>query len=472
MTTSQQHDTAIVWFRRDLRLGDNPALTAALESARRVIPVFVADPSVDAMGACAKWRLGLSLRSLTEDLEAAGSRLIVRRGRALDEIGAIAAVTGATVVHYCRDYSPTAINRDTELKGDLKARGMTVESHAGLVLFEPWTVKTGSGGYYRVYSPMWRAVRDREVPEALPAPQAIPGPDKTLQSLSVADLGLGAGMMRGAPVVARHMCIGERAARARLERFIDGAVGGYKADRDFPMKQATSGLSENLTYGEISPRTIWHAGRAALRDGAAGAEHFLKELVWREFAYHLMYHSPHMLTDNWREGWEVFPWRADNEDAEKWRRGQTGEPLVDAAMRELYATGTMHNRMRMVAASYLTKHLMTDWRVGRDWFAECLADWDPASNAMGWQWVAGSGPDAAPFFRIFNPNSQADKFDGDCRYRDHFLQGAGAEDFAAAIPRSWGDTAPPRRPIVDLKYGRQRALDAYEQMKARSSEPA
>ena len=202
MTTSQQHDTAIVWFRRDLRLGDNPALTAALESARRVVPVFIADKSVEAMGACAKWRLGLSLQALADDLNAAGARLIVRRGNPLHEIGALAAASGATAVHYSRDYTPEAINRDTDIKGELRSRGMTVQSHAGLVLFEPWTVKTGGGGFYRVYSPMWRAVRNREVPDALPAPDAIPGPAKALQSLSVADLGLGAGMMRGAAVVA------------------------------------------------------------------------------------------------------------------------------------------------------------------------------------------------------------------------------------------------------------------------------
>lgn len=190
---------------------------------------------------------------------------------------------------------------------------------------------------------------------------------------------------------------------ARLAAFIDIKADGYKLQRDFMAEDASSGLSENLTYGEISPRQIWHAGQRALHEGAAGAEHFLKELVWREFAWALMHHTPHIAHTNWRPEWEGFGWRADNPDAEYWRRGQTGEPVVDAAMRQMFVTGTMHNRARMIVASYLTKHLLTDWRVGQAWFAQCLTDWDPASNAMGWQWVAGSGPDAAPIFGFSTP---------------------------------------------------------------------
>jgi deoxyribodipyrimidine photo-lyase len=280
-------------------------------------------------------------------------------------------------------------------------------------------------------------------------------------------------MNRGAAVVLPHQHVGEAAAMARLGAFLDSKVAGYKDRRDFLAEDATSGLSENLTYGEISPRQIWHAGWRAMEEGAAGAEHFLKELVWREFAWHLLHHTPHIAQTSWRPEWDAFAWRADTEDAECWRRGMTGEPVVDAAMRQLYVTGTMHNRARMIVASYLTKHLLTHWKVGMDWFAQTLTDWDPASNAMGWQWVAGSGPDAAPYFRIFNPATQAKTYDPDFAYRTRYVAeltrnpGAAALDFFAAVPRSWGldPKRPYPAPLIALDTGRTRALDAFQQRK-------
>ena len=272
-------------------------------------------------------------------------------------------------------------------------------------------------------------------------------------------------MRRGAAVVERHLLLGERAARDRLDAFLEARAARYRDERDFLDLDATSGLSEPLSLGEISPRTCWHEGwRAAQGAGGAGAEHFLKELVWREFAYHLMFHSPEILDRNWRADWDAFPWTRDSAAAARWTRGETGVEIVDAAMRELYVTGRMHNRARMLVASYLTKHLMVHWQVGKDWFAETLVDWDPASNAMGWQWVAGSGPDAAPFFRIFNPDTQAAKFDRNGVYRAHWLDGAGARDFAAAIPASWTIRERPE-PMVSLQGGRARALEAYHAMK-------
>jgi len=236
-----------------------------------------------------------------------------------------------------------------------------------------------------------------------------------------------------------------------------------------PGVQGTSRLSENLTYGEIGPRTVWHAGMRALEEGRAGAEMFLREIGWREFSYHLIHHTPQITHANWKPEWDSFPWLDDNPQAEAWRRGMTGEPFVDAAMREMYVTGTMHNRGRMIVASYLTKHLMTDWRVGLHWFADCLTDWDPASNAMGWQWAAGSGPDAAPYFRIFNPATQVEKFDSDCAYRRRFIAESSAKPgpealaFFDAVPKSWGldAKAPYPTPLVDLASGRARALAAY-----------
>jgi deoxyribodipyrimidine photo-lyase len=281
---------------------------------------------------------------------------------------------------------------------------------------------------------------------------------------------MGAAMQRGAVVVARYQAAGEAAARAKLDAFLAGPVDGYARRRDLPGVAGTSRLSENLTYGEIGIREVWHAAFRAREAGSAGAESFLRELGWREFAWHLMHHSPGLAQTNWKPEWDAFPWRDDNPEAERWRRGMTGEPLVDAAMREMYVTGTMHNRARMVAASYLTKHLLTHWTVGLDWFADCLTDWDPAANAMGWQWVAGSGPDAAPYFRIFNPEGQAGKFDPDRSYRHRFVAelapapGADALSFFDAVPRSW-DLRPDQpypAPVIDLAAGRTRALAAYE----------
>ncbi len=455
----------IVWLRRDLRLSDNPALDAAVKSGRPVLFLFVRDGAVDCMGAAAKWRLGLSLQDISERISKKGGALILRSGAALDVLRELIAQTGAEELHYCRDYTPFAITRDSEIKAEL-SKEIKVESHKGMLLFEPWTVETGAGSYYKVYTPFWKSVRDRGVPPALNEPDQILASSKAPPSESLQDWALGAAMDRGALVVSDHVCVGETAALDRLEKFAASRIDAYKAERDRMDVEATSRLSENLTYGEISPRQMWHAGQRAMQSGAAGAEHFLKEVVWREFAYHLLFHSPHMLNSNWREGWNDFPWREDNADAEAWRRGQTGEPIVDAAMREMYVTGTMHNRSRMIVASYLTKHLMVHWKVGMDWFAECLTDWDPASNAMGWQWTAGCGPDASPFFRVFNPETQAEKFDPLGIYRKRFLdasEGEGAA-FYQAVPKSWGLSPEDRVPqkMIELKAGRERALAAYK----------
>ena len=272
--------------------------------------------------------------------------------------------------------------------------------------------------------------------------------------------------------VLRPYCVvGAAAARNRLDTFIDERVGDYVKTRDIPGVKGTSGLSENLAFGEISPATCWHAGWNALRDGKSEAEVFLKELVWREFAYHLAFHTPHMLTKNWKPDWDKFPWQVEETpEVLAWKQGRTGIPFVDAAMRELYVTGTMHNRGRMIVASYLTKHLMTHWKVGMDWFADCLIDWDPASNAMGWQWTAGSGPDAAPYFRIFNPETQLAKFDPKGIYVQRWIAEntstptQTALSYFDATPKSWALSATSDYPVpvVSVTEGRSRALSAYE----------
>lgn len=460
------------WVRRDMRLADNPGLAKAAMSGRRVIPVMICDEVLERTGACPKWRYGLGAEAFAGALEGIGSRLIFRRGSALEVLRDLVRETGAGAVWWGRLYDPDSVARDTAVKSALKAEGVEARSFEGHLLFEPWTVETGSGGFYRVYSPFWRAVRDRVVPEAPPTVTSLPAPETWPESDRIEDWSLGAAMRRGAAVVRPHLMVGEDAARDRLSRFTDARIAGYKARRDFVAEDATSGLSENLTYGEVSPRACWHAGMAARDAGKAGAEHFLKELVWREFAYHLAYHTPHITTANWREEWDGFPWRTDADAPEviAWTQGRTGIPFVDAAMREMYVTGRMHNRARMIVASFLTKHLMTHWKIGMDWFADCLADWDPASNAMGWQWTAGSGPDAAPYFRVFNPATQAEKFDPDQRYlRRWIAEGQGdpgpeALSYFAAIPKRWGlspgDSYPD--PVIELADGRARALAAYE----------
>ncbi|UXX83148.1 cryptochrome/photolyase family protein [Roseovarius pelagicus] len=462
----------LLWLRRDLRLSDHAALSAALARGSPVIPVFICDNTVEALGAAPKWRLRLALAALSRQLQEKGSRLILRRGDALECLRALIRETGARAVHWSRLYDPQAIERDKAVKSALTEAGVIVKSHPGHLLFEPWTVETQQGGYYKVYSPMWRAVKNRDIASPGSTPDKLNAPEDWPQTEMLADWTLAAGMNRGAEVCLPHQRVGEMAARERLEWFIANAIADYNDARDLPAVAGTSGLSENLTLGEISVAQCWHAGQRALHEGARGAEQWLKELVWREFAYHLLFHTPRIATRNWREEWDAFPWSedADAEAVQRWKQGRTGVPFVDAAMREMYVTGKMHNRGRMIVASYLTKHLMTHWRVGQKWFDECLTDWDPASNAMGWQWAAGSGPDAAPYFRIFNPETQLAKFDPKGAYAQAWIAETSdspsdtALSYFEAIPRRWAfgpqDAYP--HPMISLSAGRQRALDAYQ----------
>ena len=463
---------AIWWVRKDLRLSDNPALTAAVECGGPVIPVFIRDWQVDALGAAPKWRLEQGLHQLEKSLRDKGSRLIVLSGPSKEVLCDLAKETGAKEVHWNRTYDPEGVERDTAVKSSLEDMGVKGQGHAGHLLFEPWTVETKQGGYYKVYTPFWRAVKSNDISEALSTPGKIPAPDQWPDSQDLSELQLGKAMYRGADVVARFARVGESAAHSRLGAFVASIIEGYDETRDLPWKDGTSNLSENLALGEISPRQCWHAGVRAREDGKAGAETFLKELVWREFAYHLMWHTPQILTENWKSDWDAFPWNTDERKAEvqAWKHGRTGIQFVDAALREMYVTGRMHNRGRMIVASYLCKHLMCHWKIGLKWFEDCLIDWDPASNAMGWQWSAGSGPDATPYFRVFNPVTQLDKFDKDRKYVKRWIAEGRKnphEDALAyfdAIPKTWGlspdDTYPD--PVVTADKGRQRALDAYE----------
>lgn len=462
----------ILWIRRDLRLSDHPALRAACARGGPVIPLFILDACTDKLGAAPKWRLGLGLGHFAQVLSDNGSRLILRRGSALDVLRALIDETGAGAVYWSRLYDPDSIGRDTAVKVALKQDGIDARSFGGHLMFEPWSVQTQAGGYYKVFTPFWNAVKMRDVEQPLPAPDAIPAPDAWPDSDDLADWQMGAAMERGAAIVRPHVQLGEGAALARLDHFLADIVAGYSDSRNCPAQDGTSSLSENLALGEISPHRCWHAAARARHEGAQGAWTWQKELVWREFGYHLMHHTPHILSRNWKPDWDAFPWNTDERVAavKAWRQGRTGMPFVDAAMREMYVTGRMHNRGRMIVASYLTKHLMCHWKIGLDWFADCLIDWDPASNAMGWQWSAGSGPDATPYFRVFNPETQLDKFDPGHAYAKTWIaEGQGdppqtALDYFRAMPRHWsmtpGDVYPD--PIVGAKDGRSAALHAYE----------
>ena len=461
----------LVWFRRDLRLSDHAALTAACATGEPVIPVFIHDDSVATLGAAPKWRLGLGIEKLDENLRKLGSRLLLRRGPAEMVLRKLIQETGAKSVVWSRLYDPQATERDSAIKNALKAEGIDARSFGGHLMFEPWTTETKTGGFYKVYTPFWNNVKMRHVDAPLAKPKVIAAPTHWPDSEDIVDWDMGNAMKRGASIVRPHIRLGEDAAQDRLAVFLDQWVADYVTNRDLPWTNGTSNLSENLAIGEISPHQCWHAGQRALHEGKSGAEVFLKELVWREFAYHLMHHTPRILDSNWKEGWDAFPWNTeDTDEVMAWKQGRTGILFVDAAMRELYVTGRMHNRGRMIVASYLTKHLMTDWRVGQKWFEECLTDWDPASNAMGWQWSAGSGPDATPYFRVFNPVTQLDKFDKNRDYVNRWIaEGRSAPhpdatSFYAAVPESWNLNAdtPYPQPIVTPEQGRKRALSAYE----------
>ena len=472
----------IVWFRQDLRLADNPALAAAARSGRPVIPLYVleANPASRPLGGAARWWLDKSLRARSADLAARGGRLVLRRGDAARIVETLAAETGASGVYWNRLYDPATIERDGDLKAALKSVSVEAASGSAALLNEPWTVKTGTGGDYKVFTPYWRAalgqvglVEPEPAPGALPPPAAHPDSD-TLDDWALHPHGpdWSGGFAAWTP--------GEAGAWSALRRFLDGGLADYPEGRDRPAEPATSRLSPHLHWGEIGPRQIWRALADHRADGVA-AEKFRSELGWREFNHHVLYHRPTLPTDAFKPAFDAFPWRTDPAALAAWSRGRTGYPIVDAGMRELWVTGWMHNRVRMIVASFLTKHLLLDWRAGEAWFWDTLVDADIAQNAANWQWVAGCGADAAPYFRIFNPVLQGEKFDADGRYvrrwapelarlPDRFLHRPWEAPAAvlAAAGVELGRTYP--RPIVDHAAARRRALEAFEQIRTGADE--
>lgn len=465
--------TALVWLRDDLRLADNPALTAAAEGGQPVAVLYCLDeisPGLRPLGGAARWWLAGALARLSEALAKRGVPLILKRGPAGAVVADVAAALNAQAVHWNRRYDAAGKAVDAELKAGLRARGLTVASHHANLLFEPWDVRTGQGGSYRVFTPFWRFCRGLATPRRpLPIPELI-GATATLPSDRLDDWGLKPTKPDWSGGLAAAWTPGEAGADANLAAFLSGPLAGYAEARDRPAGVTTSRLSPHLRFGEISPFRVWHAVHDALAAGHApqnDADKFLAEIGWREFSWHLTYHAPHIASENFNPDFDRFPWRDDAPALAAWQRGRTGIPLVDAGMRELWATGWMHNRVRMVVASFLTKHLLIDWRQGERWFWDTLVDADLGNNPAGWQWVAGSGADAAPYFRVFNPAGQGEKFDPAGDYIRAWVPEL-AHLASGDIHRPWRLAVPPRdypAPVIELDRGRERALAAYASLK-------
>jgi deoxyribodipyrimidine photo-lyase len=466
----------ILWFRQDLRLADNPALRAAM-AAGPVLPVYVLDDAAAGHwtpGGASRWWLHHSLAALAGDLEAHGAGLLLLRGSAETLIPALAAETGAASVEAGRLYAPWARQRDQRVADALQGVGSKLSLHTSSVLAEPHRIRSGSGTPYAVFTPFSRAILALGDPEpALPKPRRIDAASHRQTGDRLEDWGLLPRLdwAREFPAVWQP---GEAGAAARLRRFAD-AVAGYAEDRDRPGLEATSRLSPHLHWGEISPRQVWHAARDA-RAGK-GVEVFIKEVIWREFSCHLLWHRPELPETPLREEFARFPWQPDARHRRAWEKGLTGYPIVDAGMRQLWRTGWMHNRVRLITASFLIKHLMQPWQDGARFFWDTLVDADLASNSQNWQWVAGCGTDAAPYFRVFNPMLQGKKFDPEGAYVRAFVpELAALPDEHIQAP--W--EAPPEvlekagirlgrdypAPIVDHQEARNRALEAFQALRA------
>ena len=477
--------TILVWFRRDLRLEDNSALTYSLAQANRVVPVYIHAPQEEAPwapGGAARWWLHHSLKSLDKTLHNCGSRLIVRRGNALTELFELINECGAQGVFWNRLYEPKAVVRDSLIKQSLREQGLMAESFNAALLFEPWTIKNQHDEPYRVFTPFWRrcTMHLPELPIPNPAPVTIPSFPKILPSLAVEELKL-LPRVRWDQGIAATWRAGKKDAHGALEQFCRNALLNYSENRNFPGQFSTSRLSPYLHFGELGPRQIL----AAIHEISSGDPHagltrstdtFVRELGWREFAHHLLYYFPHTAATPLDQRFSDYPWSGDKVLFEAWSKGQTGYPIVDACMRELWRTGWMHNRVRMIVGSFLTKNLGVNWLEGARWFWDTLVDADLANNTLGWQWTAGCGADAAPYYRIFNPVLQAERFDPDRAYIRHWLpEIARLPD--KYIHRPW--TTPKEilkasgvtlgihypLPVVDYYGSRAQALAGYDRIK-------
>ena len=465
----------IVWFRNDLRLADNPALFAAAASGRPLAPVFILDdesPVEFAMGAASRWWLHHSLHRLNDSLD---GHLYIARGNAASIIPALASRLGAAGVYWNRGYEPWQIKRDRLIKSTLRDNGLTAESFAGALLFEPQSLTKADGTPYRVFTPFYR----KGCLQSMPSPRE-PLAAPTLDLADAKSDGISIDALELPPDIEWYGGMeaewtpGEAGASARLETFLADGIGHYKEGCNRPDKQYVSRLSPHLHFGEISPNQAWYA---AGKSGApeADIDHFRSELGWREFSYYLLYHFPDLPRVNFQKKFDRFPWRDDVEALSAWQKGQTGYPIIDAGMRELWQTGYMHNRVRMIVGSFLVKNLLIHWRHGEAWFWDTLVDADLANNSASWQWIAGCGADAAPYFRIFNPVTQGNKFDPEGTYVRQYVPelrelplkylhepwlapGDVLETAGVQLGRDYP------APIVDLKESRERALDAFRKV--------
>jgi deoxyribodipyrimidine photo-lyase len=473
----------IVWFRSDLRMRDHPALTAAVKTGAPVLPLYILDDSAAAewkAGGASLWWLAKSLEALSADIRHRGGRLILRRGKTVSELGRVMEETGARAVYFTRGYEPSTVALENKLHDAFARSGVALKRFGGHLLKEPEELKTSAGKSYQVFTPFWKAFRqDFTVPKPLAAPQLNAVSDK-IASDEIADWNLLPTKPDWSGGLAETWQPGERGAQSRLKNFISDALSEYATGRDQLAATGTSRLSASLAFGEISPAACWRAASDAMGQGTThdhSIETFFKELAWREFSYSLLFHFPKMPNEPLREEFAYLKWEKSPAHLRAWQRGMTGYPIVDAGMRELWSTGYMHNRARMITASFLTKHLLLPWTLGEAWFWDTLVDADLANNSANWQWVAGCGADAAPYFRIFNPVLQGEKFDRSGDYVKRWvpeLSRLSPSDIhapwtldKAELKRSGvviGENYP--APIVDHKAARSRALAAYEHLKA------
>ena len=477
----------ILWVRLDFRLADNPALAAALKCGGPIIPLFIWSPDEDgewSPGGATKWWLHQTLGAFDASLRESDSRLVIRRGTAIEVLRSILNETGACAVFWNRRYEPDTIARDKKIKESLKAEGIAAESFNAALLHEPWTISNKSGNPFQVFTPYWKHCLTKPDPdEPLTAPRAIPAPAQFPKSLAIAELGLEP-RINWASGLKEAWQPGEAGARAALKRFLAGTFVNYSETRNRPDQIGTSRLSPHLHFGEISPRQVWHglrtaAGRQGLPLQEWRCSQFLTELGWREFAHHLLFHFPKTPVEPLKAQFNKFPWRSEQDWLERWQRGQTGYPIVDAGMRELWATGWMHNRVRMIVASFLVKDLLHPWQDGARWFWDTLVDADLAQNTLGWQWTAGCGADAAPYFRVFNPTSQGEKFDPRGVYvrlwcpelaklSDEWIHQPhkAPTTILLAAGIKLGDVYP--EPIVSHAIAREVALEAYQKIRQKA----
>lgn len=470
----------IVWLRDDLRLADHPALHAAAKTGAPVICLYVLDETAGRpLGGATRWWLAQSLRALEKSLTAIGGALTLRKGAAAKVIPDLARDSAAGAVYWNEIAQAPHQAVETQIEASLAKRGVESQRFPGDLLVPPTAIRNKEGRGLRVFTPFWRRVLAMgDPPKPLPPPKTLRAAPP-LASDVLESYGLEPSRPDWAGGLRDHWTPGEVAARVRLRDFLKTTVHGYAADRDRPDRPGTSGLSPHLRFGEISPRQVWHAARFAADAEprlAPGIDKFLSELGWREFCRHLLFDIPSLANQNLQDGFDAFPWKHDAAALTAWQRGRTGYPIVDAGLRELWHTGVMHNRVRMVVASFLVKHLLIDWREGEAWFWDTLVDADAGSNPANWQWVAGCGADAAPYFRVFNPVLQGEKFDPDGAYVGRWVPELKALP-PKLIHQPWratpielasagvelGKTYP--EPIVDHARGRERALAAYAKIR-------